>query len=337
MASTAVLFGAIGLAVVSLLMMWSVDAAEMPLTPDNLFRNQFLYILTGFAAMLIVRRTNYLRLGDWAYPLFLITLLLLSAVIVLGYLGRHISFISYICPNINGSYRWIRFPFLQIQPSEFIKITYILGLAMYLRYRNNYRQLKGLLGPFALTLLPMFLILLEPDLGTVMLLLPVLMIMLYAAGAKIRHLAAVVGLIFISIPLMFTTMQPYQRSRVVGVVMQSSSTREWMKKHPRVKNFIYPGKNLDQWAMSPEGYHLNNSKIAIGTGGITGCGYGKGPYMDGTKRLPECHNDFVFAIVSHQFGLVGSVAVILLYLIIATGLVEIAGTCAEPFGRLIAV
>jgi rod shape determining protein RodA len=337
MASTAVFLGVLGLVFVSLLMMWAIDAAEMSLMPDNLFRNQLIYIVAGFVIMLVVRQINYLRLGDLAYPLFLITLLLLAAVLVLGFIGRYVSFVGAICPNINGSYRWIRLPFFQIQPSEFIKITYILGLAMYLRYRKNYRQLGGLLGPFALTLLPMILILLEPDLGTVMLLLPVLLIMLYAAGAKIRHLLTIILLMLCSIPIMFTIMQPYQRSRVVGVVMQSPATREWMKKHPKVKNFIYPDKNLDQWAMSPEGYHLNNSKSAIGSGGITGCGYGLGAYMDGTKRLPECHNDFVFAIISHQFGTIGSVSVILLYLIIATGLVEIAGTCAEPLGRLIAV
>ncbi len=337
MAGTAVFLGVLGLVFVSLLMMWAIDSAEMPFTPDNLFRNQLIYIVAGFVIMLVVRQINYLRLGDLAYPLFLITLLLLAAVLVLGFIGRYVSFVGAICPNINGSYRWIRLPFFQIQPSEFIKITYILGLAMYLRYRKNYRQLGGLLGPFALTLLPMILILLEPDLGTVMLLLPVLLIMLYAAGAKIRHLMTIILLMLCSIPIMFTIMQPYQRSRVVGVVMQSPATREWMKKHPKVKNFIYPDKNLDQWAMSPEGYHLNNSKSAIGSGGITGCGYGLGAYIDGTKRLPECHNDFVFAIISHQFGTIGSVSVILLYLIIATGLVEIAGTCAEPLGRLIAV
>jgi cell division protein FtsW (lipid II flippase) len=139
MASTAVLLGVLGLAFVSLLMMWGIDDAEISLAPDNLFRNQLIYILAGLAVMLIVRRVNYLRLGDLAYPLFLITLLLLAAVLILGFIGRYVSFVGAICPNINGSYRWIRLPFLQIQPSEFIKITYVLGLAMYLRYRKNKR------------------------------------------------------------------------------------------------------------------------------------------------------------------------------------------------------
>jgi cell division protein FtsW (lipid II flippase) len=336
-ASTAVLFGAIGLVGLSLLMMFAIDAAEMAAMPNHLFRNQSLNAILGLGAMLAVRRTNYLRIGDYAYVLFGLTLVLLAAVLVFGFLGRYVPFIGEMFPNINGSYRWIRLKFFQIQPSEFIKITYILGLAMYLRYRKNYRRLGGLLGPFALTLLPMVLILLEPDLGTVMLLLPVLMIMLYAAGAKIRHLGAIVLLIICCVPILFSIMKPYQRSRVVGVVLQSQTTRDWLKQHPQAKDYLYPDKNLDQWHTSPAGYHLYHSKITIGTGGIVGCGYGKGPYMEGNKRLPECHNDFVFSIIAHQFGLVGSAAVIMLYLIMATGLVEIAGKTPDPFGRLIAV
>ena len=80
----------------------------------------------------------------------------------------------------------------KIQPSEITKITYILALAWYLRHRENYRTLKGLIGPFALTLLPMILILLEPDLGTVLLFLPMLFIVLYAAGARIKHLLTII-------------------------------------------------------------------------------------------------------------------------------------------------
>ncbi|MFA5864231.1 MAG: FtsW/RodA/SpoVE family cell cycle protein [Phycisphaerae bacterium] len=340
-ASLAVVLGIVGLTGLGLVMLQTIDQADLParLVPKHLFRNQMIYLLVAVVTMLIVRAFNYQRLVDWAYPFFIVMLILLLTVLIVvifGIVGIHLPFLDKFFPKINGSYRWIRLGFFQIQPSEFIKIAYILGLARYLRYRKNYRQFGGLLGPFALTLFPMILILLEPDLGTVMLLLPVLFIMLYAAGAKIKHLAAVVLLMVMSLPLLFSLMHGYQRDRVVGMLLQSENTRNWIKKHPGIKNIIYRDKSLDR-SLTEEGYHLYHSKIALGSGSVMGFGLGKGPYMDGSRWLPECHNDFVFAMIGHQFGFIGTVSVVLLYLIIAVGLVEIAAEVAEPFGRLIVV
>lgn len=338
-ASLAVLLGLFGLTGLGLVALRAVDLADMParLVPNHVFASQLVFLGVSLVALLAVRAMNYQRLVDWAYVIFLIMLILLTAVLVFGFAGKYIPFLAKIFPYKKGAYRWISFGFFSIQPSEFIKIAYILGLARYLRYRRNYRELKGLLGPFALTLLPTILILLEPDLGTVMLLLPVLFIMLYAAGAKIRHLAAIAGLVLLSIPMLFALMHDYQRGRVAGVLLQSEASRKWVKDHPRVKNLLYKGKRLDQWNMNEEGYHLTHSKIAVGAGGVFGFGFGKGPYFEGSRWLPECHNDFIFAIIAHQFGFVGAVSVILLYLVIAVGLVEISGKVTEPFGRLIVV
>jgi len=338
-ASLAVGLGVAGLLFFGLIILRAVDQADLPtaMVPANLFRNQLIYLAVSLVALFAVRAMNYQRIGEWAYLLFAIMLLLLAAVLIFGILGQYVPVLARFFPNVKGSYRWIRLEFFQIQPSEFIKIAYILGLARYLRYRKNFRRFGGLLGPFLLTLLPMILILLEPDLGTVMLLLPVLFVMLYAAGAKIRHLAAVVLLMIASIPLLFAIMHDYQRSRVVGVILQSDRARTWLADHPRVKHLLYRNKPLDRWYLEPEGYHLYHSKIAIGSGGALGQGYGHGPYLDGGRRLPECHNDFIYAMIAHQFGFFGSISVILLYLIIAIGLVEIAGEVVEPFGRLIAV
>ncbi len=338
-AGVAVLVGLFGLAAISLLTLRALDQADLPVgfVPENLFRTQGIFLALALIAMIAVRSMNYQRVGEWAYLLFAFILILLAAVLVFGIAGRYIPFLSQIVPNINGSYRWINLGFFRFQPSEFIKIAYILGLARYLRYRKNYRSFSGLLGPFAFTLLPMILILLEPDLGTVMLLLPVLFLMLYAAGAKIQHLAAIILLMFISIPILFSFMKPYQQRRVAGALLQSESSRKWLVRHPKLKNILYKDKNLDHWNLNEEGYHLNRSKTAVGSAGLFGFGPGKGPYIEGNRRLPECHNDFIFAMISHQFGFLGAAGTVLLYLVIAVGLVEIAGRCAEPFGRLVAV
>jgi rod shape determining protein RodA len=338
-ASAAILTGLLGLVALSLLTFHALDGAELleGFIPPNLFRTQLIFLALALVAMLGVRALNYQRIGDVAYLFFIFILILLAAVLVFGIAGKFFPFLNRVVPNINGSYRWINFGFFRFQPSEFIKIAYILGLARYLRYRKNYRDFSGLLGPFALTLLPMLLILLEPDLGTVMLLLPVLFIMLFAAGARIKHLAAIVLLMIISIPILFSFMKPYQQRRIAGALLQEESSRNWLAGHPKLKNILYKDKDLARWDQTEEGYHLNRSKIAVGSAGLFGFGLGKGPCIDGTYRLPECHNDFIFAMIGHQFGFIGAAGVVAFYLVIAVGLVEIAGKCAEPFGRLVAV
>src|SRR5690606_12889769 len=110
--------------------------------------------------------------------------------------------------------RWISLGPVQLQPSELMKTVYVLALAWYLRYRRNYRTLRGLLQPFALTLLPMGLILMQPDLGTVLLFLPVLFAMLYAAGAKTKHLLLVIALAGLASPIFWHYIRGYQRLRV---------------------------------------------------------------------------------------------------------------------------
>jgi cell division protein FtsW (lipid II flippase) len=338
-AEWAVGLGLMGLVGISLLMLRSVDLAEFPrqFMPANLMRTQGIYLGVSILVMIVVSQLRYQRIGDLTYFLFMVTIGLLLAVLVLGWLGTYIPILGKIVPNIKGSYRWIRLMGFQFQPSEFVKITYILALARYLRYRKNYRSFRGLLEPFAMTLVPMILILIEPDLGTVMLLLPVLFVMLYSAGAKIRHLGTVIFFMVVSFPLLFTLMADYQKGRIAGVVLQSEAARNALKSHSRLKQIIYPEKNVDRWYLEPEGYQLYQSKMAIASGGIFGFGLSKGPYIEGDRKLPECHNDFVFAIICHQFGLLGGISVMVFYLVMAVGLVEIAGGTVEPFGRLVVI
>ncbi|MHC4153229.1 MAG: FtsW/RodA/SpoVE family cell cycle protein, partial [Planctomycetota bacterium] len=126
-----------------------------------------------------------------------------------------------------GVHRWIVLhPNLpKIQPSELCKLAYILALAWYLRYRSNYRSMRSLIGPFAVTLLPMVLILPEPDLGTVLLLMPTLFVMLFIAGAKVKHLAIIILLALLVSPVLWTKMNNYQRIRISSVVLQN----EWFQ------------------------------------------------------------------------------------------------------------
>ena len=140
---------------------------------------QLRFAALGVVAFLAATAVPYHRVGRSAYFLFSLTLVLLVAVLA--------------TTPINNSHRWFDLKFMMFQPSELAKLTYILTLAWYLRYGDHYRRLRGLAAPLGMALLPMGLILVEPDLGTSLLLLPTLWFMLFMAGAKLRHLLAIVG------------------------------------------------------------------------------------------------------------------------------------------------
>jgi rod shape determining protein RodA len=182
----------------------------------------------------------------------------------------------------------------------------------------------------------MALILLEPDLGTVLLMMPVLFAMLFAAGAKTKHLVMIIVATLLISPLLWHKMQPYQRLRISSVLLQSEWLREKAEKHPALGNLLV-GTNFsskrwqDDW-----GYHLIRSKYAVASGEMFGFGFGRGPFLK-YNFLPERHNDFIFAIIAHQWGFLGCIAVLTLYVILLWCGLEIAGENKDPFARLATV
>ncbi len=302
--------------------------------PAALWKKQLVFAVTGLLAMICVNLFSYRVLGPasyWLYPgiLVVLALLLLDKVVDVPFV-----------PEINSTHRWIRIGtkshYIQIQPSEVCKIVYILALAWYLRFRRNYRSLTGLIAPFGLTLLAMVLILLEPNLGTVMLMMPILFAMLYVAGAKTRHLVLILLSAGAVAPLLWHKMLPYQRMRISAVLLQSDWIYQKAQEHPGLATVLAGSpQDLTNWKKK-EGYQLMHSKIAIASGGIWGYGFRKGPYLQ-ENTLPERQNDFIFPIIAHQFGLVGCLAVLLLYAIIVVCGVEIAWQNTDPFARLVTV
>jgi rod shape determining protein RodA len=154
---------------------------------------QLYFLFVALGAMLAVQAINYLNLGRWAWGLYVLSLLL----IIYTLLGAAAETHHHSLPGvhaINKVHCWITFAGFSFEPSELMKLSYVMVLARYLRFRSNYRTLRGLLPPLVLTLLPMALILKQPALGVATLFFPTLMAMLFVAGAKIRHLAAVIGI-----------------------------------------------------------------------------------------------------------------------------------------------
>jgi rod shape determining protein RodA len=303
---------------------------------SNHWKKQIAFAIVATIGFLLMNMINYRNLGSTSYWMYGIILVLLSLLLV----SRYVISLPFV-PEINGTHRWIKLtiPGIELprlQPSEFCKLVYILALAWYLRYRSNYRSMKALIGPFALTLLPMVLILFEPDLGTVLLMMPILFTMLFVAGAKAKHLLLIILMALLVSPLLWHKMRTYQRRRISSVVLQNKWVREKAEKHPWLGQVLVGTKFSEKQWKSDWGWHLIRSKYAVASGGATGYGFRKGPFVK-YDFLEARHNDFIFAIIAQQWGFVGCIVLLLLYIIIVVCGLEIAIHNTDPFGKLLAV
>jgi cell division protein FtsW (lipid II flippase) len=266
------------------------------------FDKQVVWIVLAVPAMLLATLVPYRVFRHQSY------LWLGLAVAALA--------IVYLFPAKWGSRRWIPLGFMNFQPSELAKLGYILAVARYLMYRENYRRLSGLAIPFALTLVPMGLILKEPDLGTSLLFIPVLLAMLFTAGARLRHLALMCSMGAAVAPLFWVAMSAEQRSRITALFLQRDGGP----------------------APTGDGYHLHQSKQVLALGGLRGSQF-SGTAVDDplAYHLPACRTDFVICMIGERWGLFGTLAVLGLYLILIGRGLMIASATREPFGRLLAV
>ena len=296
----------------------------------NLWKKQLVFAAIGVIGFAAVNIVNYRRLGAisgwiYAFVLVLLAVLLLDKFVNLPFV-----------PVINSARRWIKIGPIQFQPSEFCKLAYILALAWYLRYRSNYRKFSALIGPFALTILPMILILLQPNLGTVLLMMPILFTMLFVAGARGKHLLIIVLMALLLSPLLWGEMKPYQRIRISSVLLQSSWIQEKAEQYPLLGRILVGTNfNAKRWE-SEWGYHLTRSKFAIASGGMTGYGFRQGPFIK-YDFLAYRHNDFIFSVIAHQWGFLGCIGLFALYAVIISCGLEIARYNTDPFGRFLAV
>lgn len=300
------------------------------------WKKQAFFACLGIACFISVNAVNYRRLGDLSFWFYSLALVLLVVLLVGKFVG--LAFV----PEINGSYRWIQleiggFTLPAMQPSEFCKLAYILALSWYLRYRSNYRSFRVLIGPFVLTLLPMVLILPEPDLGTVLIMMPILFTMLFVAGAKGKHLLIIILLAVLISPLLWYKMRPYQQTRISSVLLQNGWVQKQAAAHPWLGRLLVGEKFTPERWMQAGGYQLIRSKFAVASGGFSGYGFRQGPFIKYNFFLPESHNDFIFAIIAHQWGFLGSAGVLILYVIIIICGLEIAAGNTDPFGKLLAV
>ncbi len=278
-----------------LIMQWSIAGAEA-LPSGHMIRMAAVGVFAAAAATVSVRRWRAL-----AWPFYLACVAGLVYVLVAG-------------DSTNHSNRWVRLgDSFKLQPSEFLKIALLLLLAKLFADRPRPRGMGDLLLPLSLCALPAFLILLEPDLGTALTTAPTFFAMAWLAGTPWKSLRWFILLPLLLAPFAFWSIKDYQRERIVT----------WWKQD-----------NLSEEEIADAGYHLWHAKLAIGEGGLTGQGWGKGP-ENRLDRLPERHNDFIFPVVAEEFGFLGAVGFLFLYSLLPILAWTRAMRYRDPFTRLV--
>ena len=281
------------LSTLSLFVMYSTDGGELLYHT----KSHFIKLLVFFALMLLI---SFFNIKFWhlsSYFLYGIIILLLIWVSIYGI-------------KVSGSQRWMNLYFLAIQPSELMKIGIILCLAKYY-HRVSVEKVNSFNSIFfALTiiLIPIILVVSQPDLGTSILIASSGLIILWLGGVKIKYFFFSFITFLISLPFIISNLQPYQKLRIL--------------------TFLDPDRDP-----LGAGYQIIQSKIAIGSGGFSGKGFLQGTqsYLD---FLPEKHTDFIFTLFSEEFGFIGSIGLLLLYLIIIIRIIRIGVISRSSFAKL---
>lgn len=248
---------------------------------------------------LVIAVLDIRRLFRAAYPAYAILLALLVAVEVVGEISK-------------GAQRWIDLGIVQLQPSELMKLALVLALARYFHatYLEEVRRPLVLLPPVLMILVPVALVLKQPDLGTAVMLGLVGVTMLFLGGVALWKFLLVGGLAAAALPVAWSQLHDYQRQRV----------------------FTFLDPESDPLG---SGYHIIQSKIAIGSGGVWGRGYLQGSQAQ-LSFLPEKHTDFAFTMLAEEAGLVGALAVLLLVLAVVLVGLAVALRAESQFTRLLA-
>jgi rod shape determining protein RodA len=277
--------------------------------PSPLYYKQLVWISIGVVVMFVSLIPDYRTIGRYAYVLYAVSVALLLLVMVFGKTGM-------------GAQRWLAIGSFAFQPSELAKLSVTLALARYFAEdpRRGGYDIRDLAVPGAMVLVPLLLVLKQPDLGTALMLLLTSSLMVMLAGIRLRSVLIV--LITGATVLSLVIFVPPVRNKIWGSLKPYQQNR--------IRTFIDPGSDR-----LGSGYHATQSKIAVGSGQITGKGFRKGTQSQ-MAFLPERHTDFIFAVIAEEFGLLGAGALLLLYLVLLLVGVDTARNAKDRLGVLMA-
>ena len=286
------IFSIILLSVLSMFVMYSTDSGEILYHT----KSHFIKLLIFFPLMLIISFFNIKFWHFTSYVFYFIIILLLVWVSIDGI-------------KASGSQRWIDLYFIVLQPSELMKIGIILCLAKYYHRLKiqNVNSFTNIIVSLTIILVPIILVISQPDLGTSILIALSGLIVLWLGGLKIKYFFISIVTFLISLPFIISFLKPYQKLRIL--------------------TFLDPDRDP-----LGAGYQIIQSKIAIGSGGLTGKGFLKGTqsYLD---FLPEKHTDFIFTLFSEEFGFLGSIGLLILYTVIIFRIIRIGVVSRSNFAK----
>ena len=287
------LFCIIILGIISSFSMYSTDGGELLYhSKSHILRFLIFFIMMFFFSFLSIRFWH--AIGYLFY------------IVVLGLL----IWTSFYGVTSSGSKRWLNLYFINLQPSELMKIAIIICYAkLYHRLQiNNVNQIKNLVIPITILVLPMLLVVSQPDLGTSILIALSGIIVMWLAGINIKYFIYTFLAFLISTPFIISFLKPYQKLRIL--------------------TFFNPDKDP-----LGAGYQIIQSKIAIGSGGLSGKGFLKGTqgYLE---FLPEKHTDFIFTLFSEEHGFIGSLTLLFIYGVIIYRVIDIGKNARSFFGKL---
>lgn len=267
---------------------------------SSVYVKQLYFAGIGFILLLIVLFFDYHLLLSSAYTLYWISISLLTGVLLFG-------------RTISGSQRWLSLGFLSFQPSELAKIALILALAKFF-FNNELTSRYGfrdLYLPLGMTLLPALLIIKQPDLGTALLLVLIGLSIFLFLGIDWKTLFVSLGGVVLVLPFFWFFLKDYQKKRVLIFLQPESDPLG-------------------------AGYHILQSKIAVGSGGFWGKGFLKG--TQGQLRfLPEQHTDFAFSVLAEEWGFIGSFIVVTIFMLLVLWALNIARQSKDRFGMVVAL
>jgi len=294
--SWTLVFLLIVLAAIGFAMLYSAASGEW----DPWASRQMIRFGIGLVLMILVAITDIQIWMRYAYVLYFLVLGLLVAVEVMGDIGM-------------GAQRWINIGFIQIQPSEIMKITLVLSLARYFHGATleEIARPSRLVVPLLLLGAPVVLVLRQPDLGTTVMLAMTAGVIFFLAGVKAWKFGVVIAAALAAMPIAWSFLHGYQKNRVL--------------------TFLNPESDP-----LGTGYHILQSKIALGSGGV----FGKG-YLHGTQShlnfLPEKQTDFIFTMLAEEFGMVGGLVILGIYILVIIYGFAIALRVRNQFGRLVSL
>ena len=275
----------------------ATEARGLPFA-ESFFAKQGVSMGIALIFVLAAIIISYQKFIDISYFVYAVNIILLVMVLLVGKARL-------------GAQRWFSIGGFAFQPSEFIKLSLILAMSGYLGTRKDImRRPSSLLVPCLLMGLPFVLVLLQPDLGTALLLVPIFLAMLVVSGASGKYVIGMIVAGLSAAPFFWHFLREYQRQRLMV--------------------FINP--NIDPLGA---GYTIIQSKIAIGSGGL----FGKG-WLNGTQNqlnfLPERHTDFIFSVIGEEFGFLGASALVLLFFVLVNKAFVIANQTSDMYGKCIA-